>query len=218
MDYEHIKEIIYDALRPYYRPISQNKLWELVQDKFYIFEPIVQSNPPKMEKKLVQSRTFSKSTFKKGLDELVGDGRVYVYDDKETKLGKRLYYAKIAHGELRDLISSRLDVMLDVYKEKLDSILGNFANFDNSERAKILWKSHLLLYTAESQVKLYFEIFPDKLNIESLLSRIQNMRNTLDDTSHSVGISNYKELIQILLNEVVHTAIMYNDSMDAHST
>src|SRR5439155_18032308 len=96
MNSKEIKDIIYNVLRPYYRPIGQNKIWEMVQETFYIF---VNQNPEskiptKLERKLDESRKFSKPTFKKALVALLEDGRVYVYDDKETRLGRKLYYAR----------------------------------------------------------------------------------------------------------------------------
>ncbi len=214
MNTDEIKEAIYDTLRLYYMPVSQNKLWKLVQqEKFYVFVPIQQSNPPMMEKKLDQSRTFSQNAFKNALNELMEDDRVYLYGDTETKLGKKLYSAKIDFNELRDVIPFRLDFMLDHYQEEFGSILNSLRESDNKQRAKILWKLHLLLFTAENQVKLYYEIFPDKLDQESLLLRIKNMKNMLDDASRSMGLSNDMELIQLLLNEVMDTAIKHKDSI-----
>lgn len=213
MNNDEIKDAIYDTLRLYYMPVSQNKLWKLVQEKFYVFVPIQLSNPLKMEKKLDQTRTFSQNAFKNALNELVEDGRVYLYGDTETKLGKKLYSAKIDFNELRDAIPFRLDFMLKNYREEFGLILNNLRGSDNKQRAKILWKLHLLLFTAENQVKLYFEIFPDKLDSESLLSRIKNMKNMLDNASRSMGVSNDMELIQLLLNEVMDTAIKNKDSI-----
>jgi len=214
MNNDEIKEAIYDTLRLYYMPVSQNKLWKLVQqEKFYIFVPISLSNPPKMEKKLVQSRTFSQNAFKNALNELVEGGRVYLHGDTETKLGKKLYSAKIDFSELCDVIPFRLDSMLNNYNEEFDLILKNLHEVDNKQKAKMLWKLHLLLFTAENQVKLYFEIFSDKLDTESLLLRIKNMKDMLDNAFHGVGVSNYKELIQLLLNEVMDTAIKHKDSI-----
>lgn len=213
MNTEQIKDAIYDTLRPYYRPLGQNELWKFVQETFYVLEPIPQTNPPKMRQKLDGSKTFSISVFRNVLNMLVEDGRVYVYDDKEKKNRKKLYYAKIDFDEISDLFPSRLDDMLNVYKKKLDSVLSNLHKIDNIERAKLLWKSYLLLFTAENQVRLYSEIYPDKLDTKPLLSRIHNMRNMLDKKLR-IGTSNDKELIQILLNEVVHTAITSYDSID----
>lgn len=213
MNNDEIKDAIYDTLRPYYMPVSQNKLWDLVQETFYDSVPIPQSNPPKMEKKLVQPRKFSLSTFKNALHELVEEDRVYLYGDTETKLGKKLYSAKIDFNELRDVISFRLDSVLNNYHKELGLILQNFHKFNNKQRAKMLWKLHLLLFTAENQVKLYFEIFPDKLDSESLLLRIKNMKNMLEDGSRSIGVHNYRELIQLLLNEIIDTAIKNIDSI-----
>ena len=214
MNSDEIKEAIYDTLRLYYMPVSQNQLWKLVQqEKFYDLVLIPRSNPPMMKKKLDQSRTFSQNAFKNALNELVEDGRVYLYGDTETKLGKKLYYAKIDFGELRDVIPSRLDSMLNNYQEEFGSILKNLHESNNKQRAKTLWKLHLLLFTAENQVKLYFEIFPDKLDTESLLTRIKNMKDMLDNASRSMGLSNDMELIQLLLNEVTDTAIKNKDSI-----
>ena len=159
MNNDEIKDAIYDTLRLYYMPVSQNKLWKLVQqEKFYVFVPIPQSNPPKMEKKLESIRTFSQNAFKNALNELVKNGRVYLYGDTETRLGKKLYSAKIDFNELRDVIPFRLDFMLNNYQEEFGLILNNLRKSDNKQRAKLLWKLHLLLFTAENQVKLYFEI------------------------------------------------------------
>ena len=214
MNSDEIKDAIYDTLRLYYMPVSQNQLWKLVQqEKFYDLVPIPGSNPPMMKKKLDQSRSFSQNAFKNALNELVEDGRVYLYGDTETKLGKKLYYAKIDFGELRDVIPSRLDSMLNSYKEEFGSILKNLPESNIKQQAKTLWKLHLLLFTAENQVKLYFEIFADKLDPESLLSQIKNMKDMLDNASHSVGVSNYRELIQMQLNEVMDTAIEHKDSI-----
>ncbi len=218
MKNDEIKEAIYDTLRLYFMPVSQNKLWKLVQqEKFYVFVPIPLSNPLQMEKKLDQSRTFSQNAFKNALNELVEDGRVYLYGDTETKLGKKLYSAKIDFNELRDVIPFRLDFMLNHYHEEFGLILKNLRESDNKQRAKTLWKLHLLLFTAENQVKLYCEIFPDKLDQVSLLLRIKNMKNVLDDVSHSMEISNNMELIQLLLNEIMDTAIKHKDSIKIKS-
>ncbi len=214
MNNDKIKEAIYDTLRLYYMPVSQNKLWKLVQqEKFYVFVPIPQSNPPMMEKKLDQSRTFSQNAFKNALNELLDDDRIYLYGDTETKLGKKLYSAKIDFNELRDVIPFRLNFMLNHYQEEFGSILNSLRESDNKHRAKILWKLHLLLFTAENQVKLYCEIFPDKLDPELLLSRIKNMKIMLDNVSCSMELSNDMELIQLLLNEVMDTAIKHKDSI-----
>jgi predicted transcriptional regulator len=214
MNSKQIKDVIYDTLRPCYRSVGQNELWKLVQETFYLLESIPHTNPPKMRKKLDESKKFSISVFRKALNTLVEEGRVYVYDDKEKKNHKKLYYTNIDFDEISDLFPSRLDNMLNVYQIKLDSVLSNLNTIDNIERAKLLWKSYLLLFTAENQVILYSEIYSDKLNTKPLLSRIHNLRNKLDNRLHSMGISNNKELIQILLNEVVHTAITSYDSID----
>lgn len=214
MNSEAIKDAIYDVLRLHYRPVGQNELWDLVEESFHTFVSPKSKTSRVLERKIDESKRFSKHLFRKALTGLLEDGRVYVYDDKETKLGRKLYYAKVDYDELRDIIPARLDRLLNVYQEQLDSILNKSSKFDNNERAKMLWKLHLLLFTAEHQIKIYSEIFSDKLGAKSRLSRIKNMRNAIDKKLHQGKKSSYEELTQNLLNEVIHTAVTCQDSID----
>ena len=214
MNSEAIKDAIYDVLRLHYRPVGQNELWDLVEESFHTFVSPKSKTSRVLERKIDESKRFSKHLFRKALTGLLEDGRVYVYDDKETKLGRKLYYAKVDYDELRDIIPARLDRLLNVYQEQLDSILNKSSKLDNNERAKILWKLHLLLFTAEHQVKIYSKIFSDKLGTKTKLSRIKNMRNAIDRKSHHGKKSSYEELTQNLLNEVIHTAVTCQDSID----